>query len=361
MKKFVGFSKIGQYRGVIGDVTHHAQYVGMDSEGNVIMNRSATMPVIPFKGTVKLHGTNAGVAMDAEGEFWCQSRSNIITPEQDNAGFAFFAYARKDILSGYITDIRNKLGLTTETIIIFGEWCGGNIQKGVSISGLDKMFVIFAVKVAVNANEDEDSHNMTASNYYLPDDVWCDYKSPDDKIYNINDFESYTVNIDFNEPEMARNEMIDIMSKVEKECPVGKVFGRKLGEDNTTGEGNVWVGWWNGRRYVFKVKGEEHSVTKVKTLAPVNVEKLNSIKEFVEYSVTENRLRQAIEQVFTTKSIEPSIKATGDFLRWVINDITSEETDTMVSNNLEPKDVNKNISDRARKWFTAYLDSIVGL
>jgi len=223
------------------------------------------------------------------------------------------------------------------------------------------MFVIFAVKVAVNINEEEDSHNMASANYYLPDEVWCDYKSPENKIYNINDFESYIVNIDFNEPEMARNEMIEIMSKVEAECPVGKVFGRKVGDDNTVGEGNVWVGWWNDHRYVFKVKGEEHSVTKVKTLMPVDVEKLNSVKEFVEYAVTENRLNQAIEQVFTTKSLEPNVKYTGDFLRWVINDITSEETDTLVKNNLEPKDVNKNISDSARKWFTKYLDTLAGI
>ena len=26
---------------------------------------------------------------------------------------------------------------------IYGEWCGGNIQKGVAINGLNKMFVIF--------------------------------------------------------------------------------------------------------------------------------------------------------------------------------------------------------------------------
>ena len=41
-----------------------------------------------------------------------------------------------------------------------------------------------------------------------------------------------------------------------------------------------------------KVKGEKHSSSKVKKLASVDVEKLNSIKDFVDYAVTESRLEQ---------------------------------------------------------------------
>jgi hypothetical protein len=360
MSKFVSFSKIGQFRGVIDNVKHHAQYVGMDADGNMIMNRTAKMPVIPFKGTVKLHGTNAGVGVNTNSEIWYQSRAGIITPEHDNAGFAFFANSKKDIFLDFVKEIRTRTGLVEETIVIFGEWCGGNIQKGVAISGLEKMFVIFAVKVAIVGNEAEEE-NSKSSNYYLEDHLWEDLKSPENKIYNINDFESTIVNIDFNNLEQARIDLVEVMAKVEAECPVGKYFGRKLGVDNTTGEGNVWVGWWKGNRYVFKVKGEEHSVTNVKTLVAIDVEKLNSINEFIDYAVTENRLNQAIEQVFTSNSITPDIKCTGDFIRWIIKDITSEESDTMVKNNLEPKELNKYISDRARKWFVEYLDKLVGL
>lgn len=357
-KKFTSFSKIGQFRGIIDDVKHHTQYVGMNEDGTMNMNRNAEMPTITFKGTVKLHGTNAGVVSNSEGEIWYQSRSNIITPQNDNAGFAFFADANKEVFKGFIDDIRSKTGLVNETIAIFGEWCGGSIQKGVAISGLEKMFVIFAVKVVTSISDDDD---RTSSNYYLTDDIWCGYNSPKNKIYNINDFESFYVDIDFNNLEVARNNLIEVMSKIEKECPVGKAFGRELGKDNTTGEGNVWVGWWKGNRYVFKVKGEDHSATKVKTLVPVDMEKLNSIKEFVEYSVTENRLNQAIEQVFTSKSETPSISKTGDFLRWIINDIIAEESDTMIGNGLEPKEVNKHISDVSRKWFIKYLDKLAGI
>jgi len=349
MAKMEKFTDIGQYRNVIKDVCHDAQFKGVDADGNLIMDRNVILPTIKFKGTVKLHGTNAAVAMDSNGEMWYQSRSNIITPTHDNAGFAFFAECNKKVFADIIADIAATQNLTNETIVIFGEWCAGNIQKGVAISGLDKMFVIFAVKVSTETEED---------NYYLHEDVWKKYSAPECKIYNINDFETYTVDIDFNNPELSRNEMIDIMANVEKECPVGKAFGRKYGEDNTTGEGNVWVGWYNGRRYIFKIKGEKHSVTKVKTLAPVDVEKISSINSFVEYALTENRLNQGIEQVFTTQSKVPDQKYTGDFLKWIVNDIIKEELDTLNTNNLEPKEVTKYISNEARKWYFNYLESI---
>ena len=43
---------------------------------------------VTFYGTVKLHGTNASVVVDHEGNFYCQSRNRVITPENDNYGFA---------------------------------------------------------------------------------------------------------------------------------------------------------------------------------------------------------------------------------------------------------------------------------
>ena len=349
MKKFVSFTKIGQFRQIVRDVRHVSQFQGMDDNGDMIMNRTADMPTISFKGTVKLHGTNAGVGSDGVDQ-WAQSRKGIITTQRDNAGFAFFTESNKDVFESFLSDVRKKEQLTTESVIIFGEWCGGNIQKGVAINGLDKMFVIFGVKIATLDEEE--------SNYYLTEDKWCEYRSIDNRIYNINDYQSYIVDIDFNIPDLARNKTIEIMQQIEKECPVGKAFGRKLGEDNTTGGGVVFVGWDNGNRYIFKVKGEEHSSSKVKTLAPVDIEKLNSINEFVEYAVTENRLNQAIEQVFTSESKKVDVKHTGDFLRWIVNDITVEESDTLIENGLEPKEVNRTISITARKWYMKYIDTI---
>ena len=101
----------------------------------------------------------------------------------------------------------------------------------------------------------------------------------------------------------------------------------------------------------MKVKGEKHSSSKVKTLATVDTEKVNSIKEFAEYVVTESRLEQAIEKVFTSVNEQIDIKKMGDFLRWITNDVIKEEMDTLKDNGLEPKEVTSAISNVARKWF----------
>jgi hypothetical protein len=134
----------------------------------------------------------------------------------------------------------------------------------------------------------------------------------------------------------------------------GKVVS-ELNEDinfeiGMIGEGIVWSCEHNGVVHRFKVKGEKHSSSKVKTLAAVETEKLESIQKFVEYAVTESRFNQALENVFPNE--EPiDTKKLGDVIRWVVNDVIKEEMDTMVDNKIEPKDVNKYISSRVREMF----------
>ena len=358
MSKFIKFSDIGQFRTVISNVRHDATYIGVDDDDRPMYDNTRLSPTITFNGTVKLHGTNVGVVFNSSSDMWVQSRKNIITPAKDNAGCASFIYSVKDNFQKFDFDLRmSNPELEDKTLAFFGEWCGGNVQSNVSISGLPKMFVMFAVKVA----EDVDDGNVINTAYYLTNDKWKHLKSENNRIYNINDYDQYSIDIDFEKPEFAQSKMIEYVNSVEEECPVGKAFGRVKGEDNTTGEGIVWVGWHEGKRYVFKTKGEKHSTSKVKTLAAVDVEKLSSINEFVDYVVTENRLNQAIEQVFTSTSEPVEIKRTGDFLRWVINDVMKEENDTLVKNGLESKDVNRYISKKAQLWFMNKLDEQVGI
>ena len=123
------------------------------------------------------------------------------------------------------------------------------------------------------------------------------------------------------------------------------------------GEGVVWSAELSPGEVVrFKVKGEKHSSSKVKTLAAVDIEKLNNINEFVNYVVTENRLNQGIEQVFTSTGRGLDIKLTGEFVKWVTSDIAKEEIDTLVGNGLEFKDVMGNCSKKVASWFKSYLD-----
>lgn len=340
MSKFISFPSIDAFRHVIRNVSHHAAFEGLDENGEPIYNSLKPKPTIKFTGTVKLHGTNAGVSYDGE-KIWAQSRNNVITPEKDNAGFAFFVESNKELFLNLMKEVKEKHKVADGNIItVYGEWCGGNIQKGVAICELNKMFVIFKIKVAT---PDEEVANF-----------WLDYNYKDftdmstkARISFIQSYPTFEMDIDFNNPELSQNKLIEITTQVEAECPVGKAHGV-----SGIGEGVVWTGIHGENNYVFKVKGEKHSVSKVKKLASVDVEKLANIKEFVDYSVTEGRLEQGVEVIFTSQNKEIEKKGMGDFLRWVRNDIIKEELDTLIKNGLEPKEVGGPISKKAATWFS---------
>lgn len=88
--KCIKFPKIGQFRNMISDINRIVSYRGLDENGEVILDLTATKPVIVAKGTVKLHGTNSGIQYSNQYGLLAQSRENVITVEKDNAGFAFF-------------------------------------------------------------------------------------------------------------------------------------------------------------------------------------------------------------------------------------------------------------------------------
>ena len=193
MKKHSSFPKIGQYRQVVKEAKDRSAYIGSDENGDPIFDISKAAPTIKFKGTVKLHGTNAGFAENEEDGYWVQSRENIITPEQDNMGFARFVEEHLEAFRDQVEHVRyvNPKLTPNDTVIIFGEWAGKSIQKNMAISQIEKSFFIFDVKIVP-----EDGTNP----YHLPSDYLRD---KDNKIYNIEDFLSYEIEIDFNRPDFA--------------------------------------------------------------------------------------------------------------------------------------------------------------
>tara|TARA_R110000737_G_C14516507_1_gene474593 strand:- start:59 stop:1087 length:1029 start_codon:yes stop_codon:yes gene_type:complete len=337
MKKHVSYPKIAQFRNVISNINREITFTGLDEGGNAIYNPSIKKPTLTFKGTVKLHGTNASVCFNSKDGFWIQSRNNIITLENDNAGFALFTESRKsefltllEILADEDGDIDSEC-----TISIYGEWAGKGVQKSVGISELEKAFYVFGVKISKPQDEEFNSYWIDSSNV----------RNTECRIFNVEDYETYSIDVDFNMPQLAQNKFSEITDRVENECPISKAFG----VNNGIGEGVVWSVEYKGNVHRFKVKGEKHSVTRVKKLASVDVEKLKTIQDFIEYAVTENRFSQAVENVFGSGDLD--IKKMGDLIRWFVKDVASEEMDTMLENGLEPKDVNKYISARVREMF----------
>lgn len=342
MKKMIKFPSIEQFRSVVATVLRQYNFAGLDENGDAIYDTTRPKPTLTFKGTVKLHGTNAAVSGNLSDGIWAQSRENIITPEKDNAGFAFFVESNKELFTELIASVftKNEIDMLENTVTIYGEWAGGNIQKGVGITNIEKSFFIFGVKVTPHTTTEEEAKVKSA--------YWVDYsylKSPENRIFNIDDYPTWTIDIDFNMPQLVQNKLSELTLAVEEECPVAKAFGF-----SGVGEGIVWSTTLNGNVHRFKVKGEKHSSSKVKTLASVDTEKLESIQKFVEYAVTESRFNQALENVFPNEEPIQNNKL-GDVIRWVVNDVIKEEMDTMVDNKIEPKDVNKYISSKVREMF----------
>lgn len=324
MKKY---PSIEQFRNVIRTVRKNHDYKGKDENGESIYYHDSNYPTLKFKGTVKLHGTNAAVVKYPNGKIEFQSRSRVLDLESDNAGF---------MNKMHLLDFDKYFNELTfvEYAAIYGEWCGGNVQKGVAINGLEKMFVIFGIKV---------------------DDVWIEipenFKDEINNIFNINQFKTYEIDIDFNYPELIQNKLIEMTVSVEDECPVGKHFGN-IG----IGEGIVFTSV-ELPDLKFKSKGEKHSSSKVRVLNEVDVIAMEGIKEFVELTVTENRLKQGLD-VLKESGIYIENKSIGDFLRWIVIDIFKEEKDTLDVSMLDDKKLKSAIVNKARAWFLENIKTL---
>ena len=350
MKKFIKYPSIDQYRNIVKHISHSASFVGMDENDEPIYDGLLPKPVLKLEGTVKIHGTNAGICFNAEDGMWTQSRKNIITPEADNAGYSCFVHARKELIEGIIAGIIKDFNIDCieNTISIFSEFAGGNIQKGVGVNGLDKMMVIFDVKITPHDLDEEDGYWLDLSKV-CPKNRGS--KINDHNIYFINDFPTFEIEIDFNKPEAYQNKLIEMTLEVEERCPVAYQL-RGETDEKLVGEGIVFKGEYKGTVFRFKSKGSLHSQTRVKKLKEVDEGKLNIINEVVNKITPAFRLEQGIQETFDTlNGGEINRKGMGDFIRWVIGDIVKEDLDIIIDAGLDVKEVNGKVSKVVRDYF----------
>jgi hypothetical protein len=324
------FTDIGQFRNVVKAVKEHHDYKGKDENESPIYIHDIPYPILKFRGTAKLHGTNSAIVKFKDGHYEYESRERILSIKEDNNGF-MMAMLNVDVASLF-DGIKFE-----EHCAIFGEWCGKGIQKGMAISNLPKMWVIFAVKI--------DSVYQDMANY-------AHLKMEDKRIFNIMQFPGFEIEIDFNTPEIAQNRLQQLTLDVEAQCPIGKYFGVE-----GIGEGIVWEYVKDKERFIFKVKGEKHQNSKVRTLATVDVEAIQNLRDFAEYAVTENRCKQGLDKM-KELGVPLVLEHTGDYLRWIYNDVIKEEQDTIVKNQLEVKKLGGFISAKAKIFWMKYLNDL---
>lgn len=340
MSKLIKFPSIEQFRNVIKHVRDNAAY------------HQVSVPKVTFTGTVKLHGTNSAICYDpSTQEMWTQSRENVITPEKDNAGFSMWVHGKREIFKQMFKFLQVNCPSDPGDIIqVFGEWCGGSIQKGVGLNQLPKMFVIFGLRISV----DGESQDWVTPERCVG--LFASFVNGAD-IFHIYQFPHWEMTIDFTRPELSQNKLIELTIAVEDRCPVANQLLGDKAVGVLVGEGIVWEAKCaidspiNVAGLRFKVKGEKHSVSKVKTIASVDVEKVNTVNEFADNVCTVSRFEQALDKMKIDGLDSVDVKNTGAFIKLVCQDCAKEEMDTISGNNLTWKEVASAIATRSRQYY----------
>lgn len=335
--QFVKFPSIEQFRKVVKTINEKSAFTGLDIDGNPTFDYNKPKPTIKFTQTVKIHGTNAGIGLTVNRKFFQQSRNRLIIVENDNAGFASWCEdtIRKPYLMRYLSDALHSISsdyLSNPIIqvVLFGEFAGQGIMKSVAVSEIEKSFFAFGLHYL-----HEDGNVTKTTNIK-------DFKAESLGLYNIFMFDNKAIDIDFNNTEDVINNILEDTLSVENECPVGKYFGV-----SGFGEGVVLLS--DCGNYIFKSKGEKHSVSKVETLSPAETYDLTNIENFVSDVLTDNRLKQGIEYL-KEMGFEVDNTSTGEYIKWCQADILKEEGDIIESKSLDLKKVKGVIAKKAKSY-----------
>jgi hypothetical protein len=289
---------------------------------------------IDYLSKIKLDGKNAAIQI-RDNEVGYQSRNRMLTPDSDNAGFAAWA-------SQYEEQWRScGNAFDNETVIIYGEWFGDRMTKNVACSRVEgKHFAVFAVQL------------FTASSsvrLVYPGSIAARLPSiPNLHVLPI--FGRYTID---------ENNLTEIASLIEKQVEdidkcdpwVQSTFGIE-----GPGEGLVFYPTSHyDPRLLFKVKGKAHRVNKVRKVMDVNPEELATVEAFVDAFLTPARLAQALAELEAGSPL--TVRDTGEFVQWVLQDIKKESTLEVKANGLSWNKLAKAIAPRAVTFFHSVLVS----
>lgn len=306
------------------------------------LRKQEKYPVLNFRGTVKLHGSNLGIHY-YNGNLQSQSRNQQISVDSDNYGFAKFIEDNRDIIEKAFAAF--SVLHNTSDFTVYGEWIGPGIQKKVAIANLPtKQWVIFSAWNGETNSYIDVSESLNT--LILPDiGIHCVYEIP-----------TYNIRIDFSNPSDALETLQKYTDEVEKQCPWAAKFGIR-----GIGEGIVWtcVENYSNSDLWFKTKGEEHKRGNDKTKSKIEVDPIIAKKyeDFIDQILPEDRLYQGLEYL-KEMNLEIDRKNTGEYLKWINKDILKEEDDLIEESDFEWKQLSGQVSKKARQFFLQQVDSI---
>ena len=345
MKRMINMGSIEQFASAVSNVKSTTQYVGQDENDNPVFDNSIKLPKIKVTYTEKTHGTNIGISYSELDGIWVQSRKSIITPQKDNVGGAFLVEQNKDSWLKIINDLAYyyNINLNEKIITVYGELCGGSIQKNANVSGLEKMIIIFEYFKVSPLEPQKDEENNEDNAFWLRTIVdGKPVSSDENRIFNVLNFTNFSTEVDFNDFENEGERLMKIALDIEAKSPIACAFGKP---DNI-GEGAVFTFKLKDSIQKFKMKGEKHSMSGgkkgnkqrvKKEQDPVLTKLLNEVADKVTPDFRLDQMYNLAND--TVNGGTPDMKNISTFIRMVNDDIIKEEMEVLKENGLEIKQI----------------------
>lgn len=305
---------------------------------------------VTLVGHPKIHGVNGNILFTEEG-YSVHGKESVLNETVNAQGFYQWATGNTTHLEKLRDKLLENYPDLAYPFVVSGEWAGGGIQKKASTNGLKEFFCIIEVS-NLRLEEDNGVVDYRLQFMGLRNGAYSGmrdglYSVPEIGLYDVRMFDQYQIKIDLSHPEDFINTLAEKTLEIEKDCPVSRELGKRSG----AGEGIVWHCLTNPDRHLyFKVKGVKHSSSKVRVLAQVSPEKIESMLAFVDYACTENRMEQAVKE---TGGLSKENR--NAFLKWMHLDIRKEEQDTLDANGFEYKDVQQRIGEKMLGWYKSQL------
>lgn len=299
--------------------------------------------IVTYRAKVKLHGACAAFSIDDNDTLRTYSRTALITPNNDFCGFSQWVETHRERLLAL-----HRPGVN---IIVYGEWAGKGIQKGVAASQVERFFAVFAARLATPEDPENDV-------FITEPDELMTYVQGIPGCYVLpwfNNCEEFVVPWEADSDSFR--DVIDRMNQhivdIEACDPwINATFGVK-----GIGEGLVFYpvskqhdSYADFSYLSFKGKGEKHKT--IVHAAPVQAEPtvIEGLDEFVRNVLPQSRLEQGVRATNDGSDIAMMVNL-GSFLKWIGLDLEKETAHELLVSGLDRKVVYKKCNEYARNWF----------
>ncbi len=283
---------------------------------------------LQWRAKVKLHGANAGLLVENGGIVPIQ-RSGPIPEGEENYGFRDW--------SSKLT-LRPDSGSLSGTTL-WGEWVGKGVQKNDAIHKTSKRHHLFAVTTPERHlyTEPEDVIRMALALFGERDDI------------RAIPWQGDPLGADMSDEDGIREMLLKAAAMTDEVAAQDPYVHRYFGETGS-GEGLVFYPMGEhetvtGLFWKMVAEGRKKERTSRTRTTP---RKPDGTDEFIELFVTENRMRQILDEKFDGIR---DVKRTGQFIGAVLKDVHEETVNERKNSKMDWKVVSRYATGKIREFF----------